>query len=136
MGGEGYGEPVFDLLDDQFLTERVIVRKESEAYWGYVRMWNYHEPSIFLEGAVRIAAEEDDDEYVGSLYIQQPDTVETDGQVSPVIEELPVSAARPSPYTQRGFDDTDFDLYVRQVRKNGHLARSPQSAKSGMNTRS
>lgn len=118
--------PFFDLVDERFRAEKAIVRRGDAVFWGWVRMWHYHQPAVLLDGAVRVGEEEEDDEYIGTVYINDPDTVETARRESnPPIEEMPASAVRPSPYTQRVYGDPDFHTYVRRVRKHGHLGSFP-----------
>ena len=117
--------PFFDLIDDRFRAEKTIVRRGDDVFWGWMRMWHYHQPAVLLDDAVRVGEEEADDEYIGPVYINDPDLVEIDSGDQPPIEELPPGGVQPSPYTQRVFDDPDFHTYVRRVRDNGHLGSFP-----------
>lgn len=117
------GNPFHDLLDDRFRAEKAIVRRGDDVVYGWVRMWHYNQPAVLLDGAVRIG-EEEDDEYIGTIFIADPDSVETD-RGPPEIREISPTKAHPSPYTQRVYDDPDFQTYVRRVRKRGHLGSFP-----------
>ena len=117
--------PFYDELEDRLRTEKIIVRKGDAVYWGRLRVWNYNQPAVLLDGAVRLGDEESEDEYVGSTFIDSPDVVETDRPTQPPIEEVPPTAVDASPYSQREFDYADFHVYVRRVRSQGHLGSFP-----------
>lgn len=119
------GNPFHDLLDDRFRAEKAIVRRGDDVVYGWVRMWHYNQPVVVLDGAVRMGEEADGDEYIGTIFIAEPDSVETDRGPQSEVREIPPNKAQPSPYTQRVYDDPDFHTYVRRVRKRGHLGSFP-----------
>lgn len=119
------GNPFHDLLDDRFRAEKAIVRRGDDVVYGWVRMWHYNQPAVVLDGAVRMGEEADGDEYIGTIFIAEPDSVETDRGPQSEVREIPPNKAQPSPYTQRVYDDPDFHTYVRRVRKRGHLGSFP-----------
>lgn len=112
------GNPFHDQADDEFIGRRVRVQTDTLTYEGWLRYREYQSEAVLLADAEREGTD------VGSVVLHDVNAIEH-CEPDTTIERIPVSQIKPSPYSQRSFDTSQFREFVRSVRERGDLIRFP-----------
>lgn len=112
--------PFHDQVDDIFRGRRVRVQTAAAVYEGWLQIREYSQNAVLIRDAERA----DGDAVVGDVVVHDVQTLELCHDKT-TIEQVPIDALEPSPYTQRSFDTADFREFVRTIRDRGHLNNLP-----------
>lgn len=113
------GNPFVEDLNNTFRGVRVRVETASHTYEGRGGRWEYDTHAFLIYDAER-----EDGVQLGATLITNPETVERLEPMAP-IEDVPVPAIAPSPYSTRRMDDANQQEFIKQTREREHLLTYP-----------